>query len=271
MLCVGAVAGEPGFVASVLWVRPKPIPPASAGQSFSARSLQLFAMPDFLMSRSLDLNHHVIQGGAWLDASESGAHSVPLSYAAFELRLAIERLAMQYLFDLRGWPSNDERLDSLRTYKSMEKIVYSLAGNQREINGHFEFMRIVYACVKLETPLTTPDLGKLSRYWHTCSEFCHIGGMLALHDESVLKLLHAELLEIAAAVSDLVSGLTGWPTIKDGEFLNLRGEFIAGRADASDVEAYLRRIGIWARIEYTDGRPAQFAGEPIPPDSTGAA
>jgi hypothetical protein len=122
-------------------------------------------MPDFQLSRSIELSHHVVQGRAWLEACSEGAHSVPLTYAAFEFRLAIERPAMQYLGELRGRLPREEDLDALRTFKTMEKLIYSLGGNQKQINGHFAFMRLVLSCLKIEHRLTTPDFGKLSSYW----------------------------------------------------------------------------------------------------------
>ena len=46
--------------------------------------------------RAMNIEHHLEQASVWLSSCEKGANTTFLSYAAFELRLATERLALQY-------------------------------------------------------------------------------------------------------------------------------------------------------------------------------
>ncbi|MFL9937214.1 hypothetical protein P0D88_51845 [Paraburkholderia sp. RL18-103-BIB-C] len=223
------------------------------------------------LSHSLDLSHHVDQGTAWLVTSEGGALTVPLTYAAFELRFGVERLAMQYLGELRGRPPEVGDLDDLRTYKTMENLIYRLGGHQRQINGHFEFMRMVMSFLKIDSKLITPDFGKLSNYWHTCSDLCHIGGLLALHDAEFAGQAYAELSSIADALKEQVSGLVTWPNISDEGFRTLRATFIEGRIAADDVFRYLKKIGVWAALTVPGQEGWTPVGTPITPEPDNAS
>jgi hypothetical protein len=73
--------------------------------------------------------------------SGQGANPVALSYAAFEFRLAIERLGIHYWGELLSRPLEEKDIRS--SFKKIEKRIYALAGHQKEIDGHFEFMRVV--------------------------------------------------------------------------------------------------------------------------------
>lgn len=75
----------------------------------------------------------------------------------------------------------------------------------------------------------------------------------------------SNLKEMESELVEQVSGLVGWPAIADDGFRQLRTDFIAARANAADIERYLERTGAWARVEYKDGRAAEFIGKAIPP------
>ena len=125
------------------------------------------------------LPHHVQQGEGWLTKSDEGKKSAALSYAALELRYAIERLAVYYWVTLLNRPLTHAEAESLGTYKKLERRIYDLAGHQKAIDGHFAFMRAVMGVLKIPNELPTPHLGKLSEHWQTCSEICHVGWPLA--------------------------------------------------------------------------------------------
>jgi hypothetical protein len=76
---------------------------------------------------------------------------------------------------------------------------------------------------------------------------------------------YAELQTIESSLVEQVSNLTGWPNIADSSFDSLKTRFINGWVNAGDVRRHLEERGIWAHIEYKDGRPSEFVGEAIPP------
>lgn len=221
-------------------------------------------MPDVSTHHQPELAHHVRQGVAWLSASAEGENTAALSYAAFELRFAVERLAVHYWAALLNRKPEEQDLGDIGSFKRIERRIYELGGHQREIDGHFAFMRVVLGAMKIDIPFHTPKIGALSKYWHECSELCHIAWPLSCAVPKLRKAAFAALTEIAESLSAHVQSL-GWPVLRDAAFAELRNRFIAGEATSGDVLAYVQRTGLWARAAFTDGRAPQFVGEAVPP------
>ncbi|MFA6920518.1 MAG: hypothetical protein WC216_01630 [Gallionella sp.] len=221
-------------------------------------------MDDIKTQHQGDLEHHVKQGLAWLLASAEGENTAALSYAAFELRFAIERIAVHYWATLLNRELEAQDLYDIRSFKRIERRIYELAGYQKNIDGHFEFMGIVLCALKIERPLHTPQIVKLSNYWSDCSELCHIGWPLGCAVPELRKQAFTKLTEISNSLSQHVNSL-GWPLLRDAAFIELRNQFIAGSATKKDVEAHIQKTGLWASENYLDGRPPQFIGVPVAP------
>lgn len=211
-----------------------------------------------------NLGHHLRQGIAWLSESEEGKNTVAISYAAFELRLATERLAVHYWFALLNREVEARDLQDITKFDRIQNRIYQLGGHQKDINAHFDFMRIIYTEMKLPGILHTPQIGQLARCWHDCSEFCHISWPIASSlDAALQKEAFEDLGKIVEVLRTHVESL-GWPVIQDPAFLDLRNRFIAGEVTEADVLGQLGRTGIWGRVTYPDGRPAHFIGDAIP-------
>lgn len=221
-------------------------------------------MTDVNTHHQPDLAHHVRQAVAWLSASANGDNTAALSYAAFELRFAVERLAIHYWATLLDRKLEEKDLREIESFKRIERRIYELGGHQREIDGHFAFMRVVLGAMKIDTPFHTPQIGALSKCWHDCSELCHIAWPLSCAEPEVRENAFTALTEIAKTLSAHVQSL-GWPVLKDAAFAELRNRFIAGEATADDVLSYLQRTGIWAKAVFTDGKAPQFVGKAVPP------
>jgi hypothetical protein len=223
-------------------------------------------MPDVGTHHQPELAHHVLQGSAWLSASCEGENTAALSYAAFEFRFAVERLAVHYWAALLDRKPEERDLREIESFKRVERRIYELAGHQREIDGHFAFMRVVFGAMNIDAPLHTPQISALSKYWHDCSELCHIAWPLSCAVPEIPKMAFSMLTEVAQVLSMHVQSL-GWPVLKDAAFTSLRDRFIAGTATAEDILAHVQQTGIWARTEYTDGRSPHFVGEPVLPNN----
>lgn len=219
-------------------------------------------MPEVGTNHHSDLSHHVRQGVTWLSLSNKGENTAALSYAAFELRFAVERLAVHYWAILLDRAPEEDDLRDIESFKRVERRIYELAGHQLEIDGHFAFMRIVLGAIKIDTPFPTPQISALSKYWHECSELCHIAWPLSCAVPEIRSGAFSMLTEVAEALLIHVKSL-GWPVIKDSAFTELRNRFISGKATTEEVLAHLQQTGVWARVKYTDGRPPQFVGEPV--------
>ena len=212
-----------------------------------------------------DLAHHIRQAAAWLTASADGENSAAISYAALELRFGVERLAVHYWAVLLDRKLEENDLREIESFKRIERRIYDLAGHQRLIDRHFDFLRVVLSALNVDVPFRTPNIGQLSSYWHTCSEYCHIGWPLSTAVAEARQNAFARLTAICESIAADVNSL-GWPLVKDAAFEELRRQFVAEAVTSEEVLAHLRKTGIWAKVEYPDGRPAQFIGNAIPPD-----
>lgn len=212
------------------------------------------------------LGHHVSQGKAWLQVSAGGESTAALSYAALELRFAIERLAVHYWATLLNRRPETDELKDIESFKRLERRIYDLARHQREIDGQFKFMRVVLQALKIDEPLQTPSMGSLSRHWSTCSELCHITWPLGCSVPELRSTAYAELGKVANDLETHVTSM-GWPQLHDPSFIDLRDRFVRGEVGDDDVRDALTKSGIWARVEYPDGREPHFFGEAIPPES----
>jgi hypothetical protein len=221
-------------------------------------------MADIKTQHEPNLAHHVQQGQGWLSASVEGENTAALSYAALELRFAIERIAVHYWASLLNRKPEEHDLRDIESFKRIERRIYELAGHQKEIDGHFEFMRIVLRALKINSQFHTPNIGKLSNYWNECSELCHIGWPLACSVSEVRKQVFSKLTEISNELEQHVSSL-GWPVFHDAAFTELRNQYIAGKVTKEDVRAHIEKTGLWAQAEYPDGRQAHFVGEAVVP------
>ncbi|MDA8483611.1 hypothetical protein NNO07_11055 [Pseudomonas resinovorans] len=192
-----------------------------------------------------------------------------MSYAAFELRLCIERLAFQYWVQLqRGSFDEEELLNDIRSFKRLEHKIYELAGNQGVINRHFELVRTFYEELQMPFPFATPHVGKLAKHWAACSEYCHIGWSLLWEDEGVVERALVELSEISVYLDAQIEGLIGWPELpesKDDAKNEIINGFVEGKVTKEELRAFVRQQGLWAAVHYDDGRPSEFAGRAVPP------
>lgn len=229
-------------------------------------------MLDIRTHHQLDLPHHISQGVAWLSASNNGENTAALSYAAFELRFAVERLAIHYLRVLVDQKLGEQDLHDIKSFKRVERRIYAVAGHQAKIDGHVAFMRVINSALKIDTQLHSPQITSLSKYWDEYSDLCHISWVLSCKLPEVQATSFSKLTEIAEMLTVYVKSIEqsfGWSFLKEATFAELRDRFVSGDATEDDVVAYLKRIGIWAKVEYPDGRPSHFIGEPVPIEASG--
>jgi hypothetical protein len=227
-------------------------------------------MPPVSLTRHPGLDYHLAEAKAWLALARDGKASTPLAYAGFELRLAIERILLQYLYssDPAGFRAEALRL----TGKKLENRIYKIAGHQREIDARIRLSEILFEMLGKPGTLARPNLGELARDWQYCSEFCHTGWTLrsSTMSEAEAGAAFKRLGEIAETLSAQVQQLVSMPRLNDPDFVELEKQFLAGQASEEDIRTFLRRRGVWARIERPDGS-AEFFGTAVPPAGDPAA
>ena len=223
-------------------------------------------MPPLSFQRNPALNYHYEEGKSWL-TSYAYKNTTAITYAAFEFRLAIERIVLQYWSALIPGGIEALNLQDIRSYKSIEKRIFQVAGHQKKIDSKFEFTRIIFGALKIDQPIITPKLGQLSKYWHDCSELCHIAWSLVCGNQEIEDIAHKTLKEISDFLKVHIDGGAIWGRLENLPFKELENDFVEGRATEEDVLNFLKEKGILARIEYNDDRPNQFVGEAIPPST----
>ena len=212
-------------------------------------------MPPLSPTRHLGLNYHVEEGAAWLAASDAGSRSTMLAYAAFELRLALERLMLEYLVRIEGNQLTADSLKLLSSIKRVENRIYELEGHQREIDRKFEVFEILFDMLQVPFMLAKPQFGDLSRYGHECSDLCHVTWTLygASNDQKILADAFRRLSEIHAYLKTHTGQLVTWPAFAEPAAQQLERRHIAGDASADDVRAHFRKRGVWAATTRPDG------------------
>lgn len=195
------------------------------------------------------LRHHYDLGATWLRQSDSGRNTVPLIYAGFEFRLAIERLFFHYWYEVAGRPTPLRRHASqFAMVKDMRRTIQKIAGSQAEIDRLFAFGRALLGAMHVPFAPATPDVRRLERLWGECSEFCHLLSNVGSETMEIRALMYNFLSEVAADLEPLVAS-PAWPVMPPSLMDDLRRRYMAGQANDVDVAAFVEEHGCYAEIE----------------------
>lgn len=217
------------------------------------------------LTRQAAIGYHLAEGEAWLAASSSGEHTTLLSYAAFELRLEIERVALELLARMQRLTAED--WNTLQSFGKMEARIYQLEGHQRQLDRKIELSNLMLEALQLHWRLQPINLGELRRAWHECSELCHITWSLIAATpaaESARQGVFGGLLKVQATLRSIVDRGIAWPKLEDPSFVELQERFINEQATKSDILEWFASHGLWARTVTPDGT-ADFTEIAIPP------
>lgn len=217
------------------------------------------------LTRQAAIGYHLAEGEAWLAASNNGEHTTPLAYAAFELRLEIERVALELLARMQQLTADD--WDTLQSFGRMEARIYQLEGHQRHLDRKIAFSNIMLEALQVPWRLQPINLGELRRAWHECSELCHITWSLIAATraaDSARQELFDGLSKVQAMLRSIVDRGIAWPRLEDPSFLELQERFINEQATKDEVLEWFGSHGLWARTVWPDGT-ADFTGISIPP------
>lgn len=204
-------------------------------------------------------------GRAWLAASGNGDYTTPLAYAAFELRLEIERIAVELFGKIQRLTPEDR--NTLQSFDKIEKRIYQLEGHQRQLDRKIELSNLMLEALQLDWRLQPINLGRLRRSWHDCSELCHISWSLVSATPSAASFcrdVYGNLSDIQGNIRSIVDRGITWPIINDVSFVALQERFINEQATKGDVLDWFAARGLWARVVKPDGT-AEFVGVSIVP------
>jgi len=211
------------------------------------------------LHHSRTLTHHIAQADAWLALSSDGMNTVPLGYAALELRYAIERLAVHYWAGLVAGTQDEAELLAIGSFNKIEARIYELAGHQRQIDRALAFAQLLCGLLGIVVPQGRPSMPTLRKHWHTCSEVCHIGWALVAPEAPVGVDTYKELRSAHADVLEMANGYNAMPRLNNPGLHALQRGYIEGTVSDDDVRSYVAREGL--KAEYIP--PGASAGTPI--------
>jgi hypothetical protein len=190
-----------------------------------------------------------------------------MAYAAFELRLEIERLALELLVRIRGGQLDPDDAQALRSFGRLENHIYELEGHQLTINRKVAFSNVMLDELHVPWRVQQINLGRLRQGWEECSEYCHITWSLLADSPGQTGLIErafASLSEIQQYIRTVVDHGITWPRIADASFADLQEKYVGGEVGDIEVRDWLKKRGLWGRVTHPDGS-SEFAGIPIPP------
>lgn len=221
------------------------------------------------LTRSRQIGYHCAEAELWLAASNGGANTTPLSYGAFELRLEIERIAVELLVRIRGDRLLPEDVRSLGTFRRLEDRIYELIGHQLLIDRKVAFINLMLAALQVEHRLQRIHVGELKDAWHDCSKLCHIEWSLVADSPtgaSVAQDAFGIISGIQQKVRAIVDAGVSWFKVADASFAELQERYVRGDIDNEYVRAWFANRGIWSTITDPDGT-TRFVGVPISPQA----
>lgn len=221
------------------------------------------------LTRSRQIGYHCAEAESWLAASNGGVNTTPLSYAAFELRLEIERIAVELLLHIQGGRLLPEDVRSLGTFRRLEDRIYDLAGHQRLIDRKVEFINLMLAALQLDQRMQRIHVGELKEAWHDCSRLCHIEWSLVADSPmaaAVAQEAFGVISEIQSRVRHIVDAGVSWFKIADASFADVQTRYVEGDVDDVYVRTWFSERGLWSTVTDPDG-VTKGVGVPLPPQA----
>jgi len=214
--------------------------------------------PDVLLERDVTDLYHFAQGKQWLDIVRNKDENIPLSYCAFEFRIALERVAFELLIQIRGSSFDDTDKKASKKLKNIHKRIHDLEGHQRKLDRKYEFLKILLEIAGYEDfPLAKVNLSVLTKYWDFCSAYCHMQYDLpsSWGNSAFVDKCFEGLCEIEKFLEDIVRNVILWPQWSEDPWINsLLSQYIEGRINDVELIAELKKRGVWGKVIRPDDK-----------------
>lgn len=126
--------------------------------------------------RGNSAGYHCALGRKWRKYGEPDKNQNALVYAAFEFRLAIERIVFELhalIRSLREIPDKD--VDKYESITNNITYMMEIVLNQKNLYRLLKFNSIWFHEVSpIRGELSVPDIKILKKYWHGLSDYCHM-------------------------------------------------------------------------------------------------
>ena len=128
-------------------------------------------MPDFLEEpREVTFDWHITQVKRWLEFDGGRILDSVVVYAAFELRLAIERYLFELLLLMKDQHITQDEERRCQSVKGVEKMMIEVDKDYRKT---INFTRLLSSTAQNMPEITIVDTAYLIRKWRELSDYCH--------------------------------------------------------------------------------------------------
>lgn len=212
-----------------------------------------------LLERDVISSYHFAQGKQWLDITRNTSDNIPLSYCAFEFRIALERVAFELLIQIRGSAFNETDKKASKKLKNIHTRIHNLEGHQRKLDRKYNFLKILIEIAGYaDFPLAKVNLSTLIKYWDRCSAYCHLQYDLTSSwgNQFFVDKCFEVLCEIEKFLEDIVlRNVILWPQWTNELWIkDLLNKYIDEKISDAELITELKTRGVWGTFTNRDGK-----------------
>ncbi len=199
-------------------------------------------------------DYHARVGREWRILGESQQLHAPLSYSAFEFRIAMERCLLELLYLVNNKKLSDKELkyDIAQIKRALYKNQGSANTGKNKLAKRMKFNSIYQKNVGSQmgwpnNPIAIVDVDKVVRFWNKLSKYCHrqLNADSTWGNPRWVKNGYLLLNEIESYIWEImVNRSVGWlePDSLPLEIQNLASDYVEEKIDESSLDMRLRII-----------------------------
>lgn len=126
--------------------------------------------------RETTSDYHTKLGRSWRQYGEPQKLHAPLAYAAYELRIAMERILLELLYLIKNKQLSPNELNY--PFKNLIRALYKTQSNdknklQRKLESNALFFKHLPPQQQTAKKLAIIEIDKIDEYWKKLSKYCH--------------------------------------------------------------------------------------------------
>lgn len=188
--------------------------------------------------RNITADYHLAAAVEWLDLGERENLHSPLVYSALEFRNCLERVAFELLILYRGGQLTEEDERAADKIGNIIRYIVELNGPLHLLEKKMLFTKCVMEESGIDIRIAVFDVGKITKYWQICSEYCHkfLKTKNSWENPEFVKNGYAKLNETKTYLYSILNGHNRSNlTITDPDVLHLEKEFLDRNIDEASV------------------------------------
>jgi len=197
-------------------------------------------------------DYHARVGREWRILGEPDKLHAPLSYSAFEFRIAMERCLLELLYLIKNKSLSDKELkyDIAQIKKALYKSQGPANTGKNKLTRRMNFNSIYQKNVGSQmgwpkNPIAIVDVDKVVRFWNNLSKYCHrqLNAENTWGNPSWVNNGYELLNEIEIYIWEImVNKSVGWlePDSLPSEIQKLASDYVEEKIDETSLDIRLR-------------------------------